>query len=188
VEDVGEAIDEITQGAGVVAVALVGFRLGGSLAARVAVERGGVDDVVLWDPVLLGSEWLRESEARHADFTRGGFSRKGPTPRSAEDGREILGFELPDPLRAETARIDLLACATRPARRALVLSSSESPRADALARRYSELGVDTRRHVVGTAPVWLKADQEITDAAPVPIRVVDEIARWMENETGGASG
>ena len=60
-DDVSQAVDEARETAGADRVSLIGLRLGGALAARVAVKRpDDVKDLVLWDPVVSGSAYLDE--------------------------------------------------------------------------------------------------------------------------------
>ena len=60
VEDVGTAIEELKETAGVKRVALVGLRLGGAVAAMAAERRTDIEGVVLWDPVVDGKAYVVE--------------------------------------------------------------------------------------------------------------------------------
>jgi alpha-beta hydrolase superfamily lysophospholipase len=59
-------LDSVTEataflsGTGVTSVGLVGIRIGGLFAAHEAARRGGVEALVLWDPCLSGTAFLRE--------------------------------------------------------------------------------------------------------------------------------
>ena len=55
-----EAATDVLVGTGVTRLGLVGLRMGGLFAAYEAARRGGVDALVLWDPCLSGSSFLRE--------------------------------------------------------------------------------------------------------------------------------
>lgn len=57
-----EGID-YARGLGVARVAVVGLRLGATLAAAELARGGGVDDLVLWDPCATGKAFLREQRA-----------------------------------------------------------------------------------------------------------------------------
>ena len=59
------AIDHVTA-LGAARVAVVGLRLGATLAAAELVRGGGVDDLVLWDPCATGRAFLREQRALSA--------------------------------------------------------------------------------------------------------------------------
>jgi len=59
-EDTAAAIDELKrQVPDVKQVALVGLRLGATIAAAVAVRRDEVDRLVLWDPVIDGADYMQ---------------------------------------------------------------------------------------------------------------------------------
>ena len=59
-EDIRAAIEELKDTAGVQKVALVGLRLGASLATVAAAGRSDVASVTLWDPVTDGAGYLDE--------------------------------------------------------------------------------------------------------------------------------
>lgn len=52
VEDVRAAISELRRRAGVERVGLLGLRLGGTLALLAGAERGEVEDLILWAPIV----------------------------------------------------------------------------------------------------------------------------------------
>jgi pimeloyl-ACP methyl ester carboxylesterase len=61
-ENVGTAVD-YARGLGVGRVALVGLRIGGTLAVEELARRRIADDLVLWDPCATGRSFLREQRA-----------------------------------------------------------------------------------------------------------------------------
>lgn len=95
-EDVGLAIDELKDTAGIDQVSLIGLRLGGSLAAIVATQREDLDQVILWDPVTDGSAYV-------ADL----LSIAGVDEESATVVG-VHGFPLTSGLRSQLGSIDLL--------------------------------------------------------------------------------
>ena len=98
--DIQAAIEELKDTTGATQVTLVGLRLGAMLAANVAVRAGPtVNSIVLWDPVVSGTEYL--AELFHA--ARGGRLRqKAPVERPADEGggHEIMGFPLTESVAA----------------------------------------------------------------------------------------
>src|SRR5262249_13879402 len=58
--DVGRAVDELRARADVEEVCVAGLRLGATLAAVAAAERGDVDAVVLWSAYLDGRSYVEE--------------------------------------------------------------------------------------------------------------------------------
>src|SRR6185312_15536152 len=65
VGDVGRAIDELRARSGVEEVCVAGLRLGATLAAVAAAERGDVAAVVLWSAYLDGRSYVDETTRLH---------------------------------------------------------------------------------------------------------------------------
>jgi pimeloyl-ACP methyl ester carboxylesterase len=120
-------------------VSLVGFRLGATLAATAAAECGGVDRLVLWDPVIHGSEYVSSLQARHRDWLA---ELVWWIPRSrrlaAED--DLLGFRFTEGFRKELERLSLRSLRVSPARDVLIVSTEENKADVDLGRQLSELG------------------------------------------------
>ncbi len=117
---------------GVEEIVLVGLRLGGTLAALVAVE-GGVDRLVLLAPFPRGRAYLREMElqGRLIDILPDG----GPLPKRPGT-LSVGGFTLSSDLRQDLSKIDLRALDRPPARRILLLG----PDPAGLAARFADQG------------------------------------------------
>jgi len=89
--DIETAMDELRHITDLQQVTLVGLRLGATLAAAVAADRqSDVDELVLWDPVVSGPEYLAE-----LGVVRGPQEVRStpPVPRPAEagGGHEVAG-------------------------------------------------------------------------------------------------
>ncbi|MDO3722402.1 alpha/beta fold hydrolase [Marinobacter sp. chi1] len=92
VEDIGHAIQELRDMAGVSRVALVGLRLGAILAARAAIESNDVSRLILWDPITDGEGYLEEIKTAVANAQKLGSRSKILTP----DGTiHFNGFSMP---------------------------------------------------------------------------------------------
>lgn len=117
IEDVGTAIEELKETAGVKRVALVGLRLGGAVAAMAAERRTDVDGVVLWDPVVDGKAYVVEMLE----------GRAAPTA-SAPVG--VLGFPLTARLRDGIERIDLRRTEPPKGSRRFIMASQAAPELD----------------------------------------------------------
>lgn len=168
-EDTTAALDEIREAAGSARVALVGLRLGATLAALAARRAGGVEALVLWDPVTEGAAYLRELRAAHrawlADRARGATVRDD----------EALGFPLSPALATDLDRLSLDGAAAVPARRALVVSSDEGGEAPTLWSDAADDAVERRRFP--PAPVWLHA--EGMERSLVPGELLDFVTAWL---------
>ncbi len=137
---VSSAIDEIQKLAGVSKVSLFGVRLGATLAAQVAAERGGVESLVLWAPCVLGRTFARELRASS------GAGAAGATVR--EDGKveadiEALGYLYTEQTLKDLAKLDLLKLEVAPAKRALIIARDDMPNEGPLPASLRKLGVET---------------------------------------------
>lgn len=148
IQDVGTAIDALRREAGIQRFALVGRRLGATLALLAAAGRSDVDRLVLWDPIASGARYLEELKDLDQSYRSsfgGAFGQLRESGIVAGDPAsvELLGQRVTRSLFQEIARIDLQEIAARAWPRLLLLDTDAEPRqrslADALAAGGTEL-------------------------------------------------
>ena len=104
-QDIQTATSALKKLAKVERVSLIGYRLGAVLAWRAAATaEARPSDLVLWDPVLDGGQYLAELVESEAAFC----ARLLHYPTPTDPPMELGGYVLPTALREETARIRLL--------------------------------------------------------------------------------
>lgn len=112
-DDIAIAANELLRQSGSRRVVLVGLRFGATLAALCARRQDlRVAHLVLWDPVVEGTQYLRELAQMHAAYLReelGGSYRPGPAPAPGQFPTEALGMAISPRLAADIAGIDLAA-------------------------------------------------------------------------------
>ena len=174
--DVGHAVDELRRRAGVERVILIGARIGATLAAISAAERGGVYGCVFWEPIEDGREyadWKRRDHLEWFDIE----ARERPGARAYASPAERLGYSYSDELDRSLRRVELGAIKAQIAERALLLRNlptrPASPWFDTLTRRCET----AERVVVEESAAWTPISD--IDAAPVPARTLDTIVRWV---------
>lgn len=109
VGDALDAIDVLVAETGVAEVGLLGARFGGSTALE-AATRAGAGAVVLWDPVVFGSRYLRSLSRLEAvaDVTDGKQqSAAEASAETAEEEANIEGFAIADDVLAGLRRFDI---------------------------------------------------------------------------------
>jgi len=168
VEDALAAVSEMREHTGSSRVALVGLRLGAALGTLAARRLGGVDSLVLWDPVVDGTAYVRELRVSNATWIR--EHAHGAEVRDDE----VLGAPFPARLAAEIAAVRLAGLDV-PARRALIVSSDEGQGPIALWADRDPVLVERRRFP--PAPVWLHAEGE--ERALVPGELLDAVVAWL---------
>jgi pimeloyl-ACP methyl ester carboxylesterase len=106
-DDIRIAIREVSDMSGADRVMLIGLRLGGVLAARVAAEdTAKVPQLILWDPIATGSVYLDELFGNSRSDPEA-FREPRRRPASAGGGHEIHGFPLTDAMAREIRDLDL---------------------------------------------------------------------------------
>jgi uncharacterized protein len=167
--DVGHAADELKDRAGLGRVALVGLRLGATLALLSAGTRRDVEGLVLWEPVVDGAAYLAGIRADHAARTRGRVVDDGPL--------EWSGFPVGLGLQEGLASLAPLP-GRRPARRALILRDHEAAADAALLDGLRGLGVAAERVETAMERIWL--DEEDVGRALVPSTIFQKAVGWLE--------
>jgi pimeloyl-ACP methyl ester carboxylesterase len=148
-QDISAAIAEVKEASSSPKFALVGLRLGATLSAQVAANRGDVERLVLWDPIPDGAAYLGELRAAHEEWLRDHASgRRGPV--EGEPLREALGFPVPPDLASSLGVLRLV-----PTDRTLVVDHRSFP----------------------GAQVWVHRDG--INRTLVPHAVLDSITSWL---------
>jgi pimeloyl-ACP methyl ester carboxylesterase len=99
IDDIVVAAEELRSRAGLHEVAAFGARLGGSLALK-AATRAGFEDVIVWDAVVDGADYVRSLESMQESLRQD--SRRFVHPRKAEEVEgQWLGFEADPALQAQ---------------------------------------------------------------------------------------
>lgn len=180
VDDVNAAIAELRSRVTVPRTALVGLRLGGTLALLAAGARDDIDATVLWDPVLRGSEYLAELDEVHQRML--GFAHVVPKRPVAGAGPEPerLGFPLPPELASDLRGVDVLGGLAAPAKRALVIESHTTVSQEPLRAALEKLGVATSYQRFENRNLW--AWVEDFAKVHVPHRILEAIVDWSSEE------
>jgi len=162
-QDVGTALDELKDIAGLRSVSLVGLRFGAALAVACAASRRDVDRLVLWDPIFDGRAYVDELIGAAA----------GP---KADRAVQVHGFPLTEPVRRAMGGVSLEEFRrVRPP--ALIVSTVEADSYAPLERVLLEAGVDAATAHRPGPRVW---EQKMEFAsAGMPVAALEEIARWL---------
>jgi uncharacterized protein len=169
--DIDVAAAELRDASGARALALVGLRLGGALAAVAAGGRNDVTELVLWDPVVHGGRYAAELVAA-ADRPEGHMADRSGT-------LSVNGFPVPAALRAGLGRLDLTAL-TPQARRTTVIVSAERPEYLALRNAWQAAGVSLSYRPIASAGNWDDLDR--LGAALLPQEIIQGIVACLTEE------
>jgi pimeloyl-ACP methyl ester carboxylesterase len=145
IESIVTAVRYLRQWTGVTQVSLCGLRLGATFAAIAAQRLGDVEGLVLFAPALSGKNYVRELRAHRQGWlsTEAGAAAE-PIPESAAYV-EAFGFGWHGDEIPRLGALDLRTDTSAPARRVLLLDSSNGARATALAEQYAANGSQVDR-------------------------------------------
>ncbi len=177
--DIGLAAERLREASGASRIAIVGLRLGATLAAM-AAGRGDVRPrhLVLWDPVVGGAAYLRELADQHRAYMREEMG-PGRADRLRVGARgtpvEVLGTPISDALAAELAALDLAAGAAPAAEQITLLTTRTTPEIERLRPR---LPASARWLEMNESPAW-NSDAAL-NAMTVPMDIVRAIVARIE--------
>jgi pimeloyl-ACP methyl ester carboxylesterase len=161
------AAEDLADCSGVRRLSLIGFGLGATLAASLPLE---VADLVLWDPVVRGTDYLNELRSLHRrQFAAILFPPR--LPRSGEDG-DILGVPLSRELQAEIDAVDLARNFQANADNVALVVSERRPSYEELRSRLAELS----RHPVDFRHIPVEAETDQQEAMLVSTALLESMA------------
>ena len=173
------AVRYLRQWTGVTQVSLCGLRLGATFAAIAAQRMGDVDGLVLLSPALSGKNYVRELRAHRQGWlsTEAGAAAE-PIPESFPYV-EAFGFGWHGDEIKQLSAIDLRTDTRTPARRVLLLDSSNGARATALADQYAANGVQVERLPFD------ESDRFMLEAlySEEPVEAFSQVTRWLAAES-----
>jgi pimeloyl-ACP methyl ester carboxylesterase len=163
--DIETAVDELKDMTSASRVALVGMRLGATLAAQLAARpRKDIDALALWDPVISGSVYWRELA--------------GSTRIEGVGEQHVLGFRVPAAMVRELNAIDLASCVSTLPTRTLIVVTDPAPApaewTEALQRRGGAAPAVER---IACQPAWVKTHD--WGAGTVPVPVLQRLVDWL---------
>jgi len=185
--DISRAAAELRSRSGVQALALVGLKLGATLAALAAEDLGDVDALVLWGAHESGKAYVSEATKAHRMHTMLEPASFSGGPPSSE-GQEALGFLLTQPTIDALGGVDLFTTQRSPARRTLVVDTANLSSASALAAHLTALGGQvTTLHMPGQKFLITRPQD-----SEVPQTIIDAVVGWLGEGApapdSGASG
>ena len=164
-DSIRAAIEAVRETSGRDRIALLGLRLGATMASTVARDLP-VSSLVLWAPCSRGRHFLRELRALELTLRPG----RTTSPRDIEAG----GFRATPDLQREIGSLDLERLVPQ-ARRVLIADRSDFPDAEKLAARWSSAGVPVERRLAhGFAEMIVPPHNAV-----VPEAAITGIADWV---------
>lgn len=139
----------------------------------VGAERGDIEGMVLWDPVLSGMAYIEELTTLHQERARHslGKARQGTM---TERPTEILGFPLTDLMLTDLQKIDLLSIRQKPANRILAIASSEEASQGRLRGHLKSLNANVDYQYIPSPEIWIEQNKTV-----VANRILQSAVSWI---------
>lgn len=178
-DDTRLALDELQRRSGFSRVAMVGMRLGATVALSTAAERDDVSAVILWNVVIKGRAHVRALK-KYNLFWRAG---KGASVE-VHDGFESLGFIYPPAWTEALMALNLLDLSGEGMPPILVLTDRRGRDTESLVARLSSGGAVVDVEETVAKDTWLKSYDNKGD---VPERDISVICDWMRRRPSADS-
>lgn len=170
VASIEAAVVQLKRIAGVSRVALLGVRLGATLAVQAAAQLGGIDSLILWAPCVTGRSFVREMRAASANRTMGSSD-------AAAHELDAMGCLYTEQTLADLQALDCARLARPPARHVLIIARDDLPAEGPLPAHYRRMGMAvTFAHWPGYAGMMA----EPLDAVLEP-QTLASIAGWLSS-------
>ena len=178
VADVEVAVEELQAMSGMSSVALVGLRMGASIAALAAQRIPGLSKVVLWDPVTDGAEHLREllSECPELDNLKPGMGID-----SIDGTAGVIGFPFTRRLREEIQRVNIAALPAANGPEYVIVVSAGEDEFRRFCEGLRERGRSASFHSVPSEGNWNEVDDNGSALIPQAVirRIVDHLVEGV---------
>jgi len=175
-QDISMAMDELRARSGVKNIVLVGLRLGATMAALAGVSRQNVKGLVLWDPVVSGSDYLDELKEWHRKNLW--YYLADIKPASVPHRLEVLGFALSETLLDELRQLDMRTLRQEMTDRILLVERQASEATGQLRAHLQNQNVKLQYQQIDGPQMWT----ENPDKALVPHQTLEAIIAWMTEE------
>ncbi|MBI2298524.1 MAG: alpha/beta fold hydrolase [Armatimonadetes bacterium] len=158
-------------------VTLIALRFGATPAWLACTADAGIDELVLWEPVVSGAAYLRQNRQRsqiRSELTSG---EAGAGAAEEDGGFDFDGFPVSAKMCREMAEADLLTAPLPAVKRVQIVQISGSSRPKKplqdLHDRLAGAGIEVALQSVAVEPFWSSIG--IVDASPV----VEATRGWM---------
>jgi len=173
-KDVRTAHEELVRRSRATDIVWVGLRYGANLALAASARPVRLARIVLWDPLLIGKDYLTELAESHAAYMRWDLDGWRPP---ADAPPQAIGWAITKELRSALERLDLSKPRFTSARQVVAILSSPDGQAERILVRLAE-GQTTDVRFVPTSSPW--NSDEALNSTLVPGEIVKAIVEAVK--------
>ena len=173
-DDLSEAISEVQRRSGVASVTLIGLRFGATLSLMASAQRVDVANLVLWDPVISGKDYLRGLFSLNKELLR---FRPKPGASKTEWPKDVIGFPLTHDLYDDIDRIDLRRLRNRTTANMLFLETETNPAHECLKDILESSGATVAFQHMDAPQIWIPT---VDGGLQVPTSVLQFVSSWAD--------
>jgi len=174
IASIGYAIDALREKSGNEDIALFGVRLGATLAAVAASERGDVKSLALWATCWNGRSYLREIRALYGANSQ---SQRDNENTATRGYIEAAGFIFTPSTVEALSKLDICSIDRAPAASIRLMDRDDMPSDGRYGTRLAELGADVNQSIgIGYATMMQEPISTV-----VPVKTIESLVEWMSS-------
>jgi hypothetical protein len=139
----------------------------------VGAERGDIEGMVLWEPVLSGTVYIEELTILHQERARHSLGEVREETIN-ERPTEILGFPLTGLMLADLQKIEVFSIRNKPANDILIIASSEEAGQRRLGEHLKSLNVNVEHQYLPSPNIWIEKNKTV-----VPNQILKAVVSWI---------
>ncbi len=175
-DDINLAVETLRNSKKYENVILIGNRLGASLALKTCELRNDIQTLILWDPIIKGTDYLKELRNFHNEWMIQSFSFGN---KKNNDENELLGYEINRTLLSDLKNLDLLEVNTFNFDKLLYLCTmSNEPYPEFHESLKNNIPDFTFEHLPGNYS-WEKQKDDENNYI-IPLELINLITNWTE--------
>lgn len=179
IENINTALEELIEMTGCDTVSIVGLRLGASFALQACSLQDKVNRLILWDPIITGSNYIDELKQADAAVE----SHVDHSNDTNQEGSTFgaLGFPLTSKLHGDLQSIDLTKLRNINAKKISIVVSSQKEEFITLKNHLSKIHPNIEYQVIPSPGDWCEVDY--FGSVLIPQGIIQGIGSIMANQS-----
>jgi alpha/beta superfamily hydrolase len=181
-DDISQAVRYLRGRTRAMQVALVGVRIGASLATRFHFERESLRQLALWDPVIEGGRFVEQLRRQSEHHTHWMVEKHGerPGPVPPDGPLDLHGFRFSEALLDELSSLSLTTVQGEARGQLMILDDEADAATAGFAALLQGRGANVLHEQVEAATVWISEPHQ----GIVPSLSLKRVTDWLLENDG----